>query len=329
VNILDINPQTPGLVQSFPVSTVATPLFSTTVDPIANMALSNHGTEVSFAGWTTKGTTGQLGTSPGIPRGVGILDSSGNYGQPSTYNPATLSSPDQPHAAYSPDGVNWYFGDTSGMYYNGGTVPLTNSDATLSIKGFSSTTYALHTLGSAFVLPNGSDAGSGTGATAISSVTPTTPSGAITSVTYSPVVTLPNAAHDFIFVSSFNQAADTLYVTTDEGVSKFSGSGSSWVFESTFSLTGAKGIAAQVVKGVGVELFVTVDVAPALGAATLDEITDVAAHNSPLITTGPVVLYTAPSLDALEGVSMAPTPEAGSLVAGLGAWVGMVLRRRR
>ena len=73
---------------------------STTNDPIANLALSNNNTQVSFSGWTTKGTLGTaLGLDPSIPRGVGTLDPNGNYAQPTTYLPSgTPGRPDQPFA---------------------------------------------------------------------------------------------------------------------------------------------------------------------------------------------------------------------------------------
>jgi hypothetical protein len=337
ISILDINPQTPGLVQTFPISTQTNPLFSTNIDPIANLSLSNNGKEVSFPGWTTTGTAGgALGTTPGIPRGAGTLSANGTYADATTYNPTFVPSvppfaPDQPHAAYSPDGVNWYFGDTGGMYYNNSTTPLTHSDATLSIKGFGGTTYALHTLASAFQSPTGSDTGSNSGGTVISTVTPATPSPGITSITYSPVVTLPTAAHDFAIISSFNQAPDTIYVTTSAGISKFSGSGSNWTAEGTDPLPGATGITAVDVRNVGVELFVTVDngTGPSI-VSTLDEIMDSFPGSTPatINPSAPVILYTGGSLDALEGVAIAPTPEPATGLLLLPLVVALIRRRK-
>ncbi|HUO08616.1 MAG TPA: hypothetical protein VM008_09980 [Phycisphaerae bacterium] len=324
VSILEISP-TSGLVQSIAVSTQASPLYSTTMDPIANMALSANGAEVSFPGWAGKGV-GALGLSPSVPRGVGTVSGTGVYGQPSTFTVASAGV-DQPHAAYSPDGVNWYFGATSGMYYNGGTAPLTGSDATLSIKGFGGKTYALHTLDTPFL--NGNDVGPGTAATVLSTVTPTTPGAGITSISYTPVVTLPTAAHDFVLLSSFNQAPDTLYVTTNNGISKYSGSGSSWTAEGTFALTGATSITGAFVTGIGVELFVTVDTGSgSTVVGKLEEVVDTAAHNVTMSAGTPTVLYTAPSFDALEGVAFAPVPEpagVGMLVVGS---LGLLGRRR-
>src|SRR5581483_7699144 len=53
VSILDINPNTPALVQSFPISSQSGPLYSTLVDPVENLALSNGNSQISFAGWTS------------------------------------------------------------------------------------------------------------------------------------------------------------------------------------------------------------------------------------------------------------------------------------
>ncbi len=324
VTILDINPQTPALVQSFPLLNLSSPLFSTTIDPIANVTLSNGGKEVSFVGWTNKGTAVQLGTTQGIPRGVGAIDFNGTYSQPSTYNPTTLTTPDQPHAAFSQDGANWYFGDTSGMYYNGATTPLTNSDSTLSIKGFGPVTYALHTLPTPIL-----DSGPGSQATVISTVSPSIPSPGITSISYSPVVSI-TGAHDFALVSTINQSPNVLYVTTNNGISKFGLVSGSWVSEGSILLSGATAITAKFVQGTGVQLYVTDDVGvPSEVVGKLDEITDSAAQNAMVNASSPTLLYTAPNLDALEGVSLAPTPEPGAAALLATALAGLLVRRRK
>ena len=330
VSLLDISP-TAGLVQSFPLLNLASPLYATTSDPIANLALSAKSTEVSFPGWTTKGTAlTALGLDPSIPRGVGTLDPSGNYAQPSTYLPASIPGrPDQPHAAYSPDGVNWYFGATSGIYYNNATTPLAGSDATLSIKGFGPATYALHTLDTPFLPPNGTDAGPSSGATVLSTITPATPASGISSITFTNIITLPTAAHDFLILSSFNQAPDTLYFTTTTGHSKFPGSGSTWIPEGTFAPTGATSLTGKFVTGVGAELFVTVDTGTGQSVVgKLDELIDTAAHNATLTAATPIVLYTAPNLDALEGVTLAPTPEPATVSLLALAGLSLLMKRQ-
>ena len=319
VSLLDITP-TGSVVETFSLLNAISPLYSTTNDPIANLALSNNNTEVSFPGWTTKGSVGTLlGLDPSIPRGVGTLGPSGNYAQPATYLPtSTLGRPDQPHAAFSPDGTNWYFGDTTGIYYNNATTPLTGSDATLSIKGFANKTYALHTLDTPFLNPNGTDAGPNSGATVLSSITPTTAAPGITSITFTNLLTLPTAAHDFLLLSSFNQAPDTLYVTTNLGISKFASpggfGGGAWIAEGTISLPGATAITGQFVKGVGAELFVTVNNGPGpTTVSTLDELIDTAAPNVAITAAAPSILLTATNLDTFQGIAFAPVPEPATL----------------
>ena len=330
VSLLDISP-TAGLVQSYPLLNLASPLYSTTNDPIANLALSNNNTQVSFTGWTTKGTLGTvLGLDPSIPRGVGTLDPSGNYAQPSTFLPTgTPGRPDQPHTAYSSDGVNWYFGATSGIYYNNATAPLTGSDATVAIKGFAGKTYALHTLDTPFIQPNGTDAGPNSGATVLSSITPTTAGPGITSVTFTNLITLPTAAHDFLLLSSISQSPDTLYVTTNFGIAKFALINNVWSSEGTISLPGTTAITGQLGFGVGAILYVTVNTGTGQSAVgTLDKIFDTAAHNATLTAAAPTILYTAPALDALEGVVLAPTPEPAPLALLSIPFFALLIKRR-
>jgi hypothetical protein len=59
----------------------------------------------------------------------------------------------------------------------------------------------------------------------------------------------------------------------------------------------------------------------------LEEITDSSAAGAPINPSTPQVLYTAPALDALEGVSLAPAPEPASL--GIIAAGSLLIRRRR
>jgi hypothetical protein len=334
--ILDVNPTTPALVQTFASTQLpGSPggqMFSTTAQPLANLSLSDGGTEVSFAGWRAAGTAGTLGTTQGILRGVGTLDANGQATLPATYNPAVLGeTPNQPHTAYSPDGVNWYFGDTNGMYYNNGTAKLTGSDGTLSIKGFGSHTYALHVLPAQF-LP---DQNLNPSASTISLVTPSTP-GAGT-ITYSPVIsinpTLGPAMHDFYLLSSAgNDTLDTLYATTDGGIVKYALIAGVWTSKGNASLAGASGIAAEPAAGGGVTLFVTANNLnnPTSGPSVLDELTDTAAFNATFAPSATALLYTAPVGDELHGVSLAPSPvpEPASLILLALGSLGLLVCRR-
>jgi hypothetical protein len=323
--VLDVNPTTSSVVQSF-VSTQfssAGKMYTTTQQPLENLSLSDGGTEVSFAGWDSPGTASPLGTTQGIPRGVGTLDASGAGGMPASYNPAVLNpSPDQPHTAYSPDGVNWYFGDTDGMYYNNGTTPLAGSNGTIAIKGFGGNTYALHTIRPS-IMP---DQENTVGGDRISLVTPATPGTG--SITYTTILTKETPGlviHDFYMLSSGNNSVyDTMYVTTSSGVDKYALISGTWTAEGSAALAGASGIAAKELAGGGVSLFVSADG----NSATLDELTDSAAFNATINASTPLVLYTAPTDDLLHGVSLAPVPEPASLVlAMLGGFALLALVR--
>jgi len=332
VSILDIAGNT-TVAQTFNISGMSSPLYSTTAQPVEDMALSANGTEVSFMGWTEPGTSGPLGETGGIPRGVGTLNAAGVYAQPAVYAPSTGAlvlegGLDQPHGAYSSDGSNWYMGSTTGMYSDVLSIPdfkapgpLGGSDGTLAVKGFGGVTYALHTLTS-------TDIDGTLTASTLSIVTPTTPGSGTLGITFTPVITLPAAAHDFSMVSSQNNGVyDMLYVTTSSGISKFGLVGGVWTAEGTDASAGVEGIAAGPRNGGGAELYVTVDNS-ITGASTLDSIEDNAGVSAAINGSTPFVKYTAPAGDALDGVSLAPVPEAGTLgVMGIAG--ALVMRRRR
>jgi hypothetical protein len=311
-------------VQIFDISAMASPLYSTTVHPIANMALSANGTEVSFTGWTTTGSGGPLG-SQAIPRGVGVLNAAGVYSLVATYTPGSLlpGGIDQPHAAYASDGVNWYIGATTGMYLNGGTTPLTHSDGTLAVKGFGGVTYALHTI------PNPAlDVDGTASATVLSTVTPATPAPGTTSITYSPVVTLPASARDFSMLSSQNNGVfDTLYLTTASGISKFGLVNGTWTPEGADTLVGVESIVALPRPAGGANLFVTVE--PIAGGDTVDAIEDNASFNATLSASTPFIRYTAPVNGALRGLSAAPIPEPATFVLLASSFALLALKSPR
>ena len=128
---------------------------------------------------------------------------------------------------------------------------------------------------------------------------------------------------------TINQAANTIYFTSSEAINKYALVSGTWTAEGSVPLNGATGIAAQVVSANSVKLFVTVNPSSFGGSTggSLEEITDNSVSAATLNATTPQVLYTAPALDALQGVSLAPLPEptcAGIFGAGF-----LLIRRRR
>jgi len=178
-----------------------------------------------------------------------------NSTRPRFYIPATLNHiPDQVHTAYSPDGNNWYFGDTDGMFYNNGTAKLTGSDGTLSIKGFGTATYALHALRSATDTENN-------GANVISLVSPPAPGNNV--INYGTLVgssLSSSAMRDFYLLSSANNGVfDSLYVTTTQCRPKIRSY--QWNLDRVGStgVSGAMGIAVSRNAGSGTTIYVSAD----------------------------------------------------------------------
>jgi hypothetical protein len=197
------------------------------------------------------------------------------------------------------------------MYYNNGTTKLSDSDGTISIKGFGSNAYALHSIS---LFPDTQIRAS---ADAISMITPATPGTG--SIMYTTLLRFPPAdigPHDFYLLSSANNNVyDSLYVTTNDGISKYALIGGTWTTEGAVGLVNATDIAAEAAPGGGVTLYVTVaGSVPLSTPSTLDEITDSTAFNATMNASSPAVLYTAPTGDELQGVSLAPVPEPASLV---------------
>jgi hypothetical protein len=323
--ILDINPMTSAVAQTFDSAQfpgARGQLFTTTSRPFAALSLSNNKTQVSVSGWRSPGPGALLANTQGIPRGAAALNSNGQFSFSAAYNPATLNHiPDQVHTAYSPDGVNWYFGDTDGMFYNNGTAKLTGSDATLSIKGFGAATYALHALRSANDTENN-------GANVISLVSPATPGNNI--INYGTVVASSQpsqAMRDFYLLSSANNGVfDSLYVTTPSAVLKYALLNGIWTALGSTGVSGAMGIAVAPSAGSGVTIYVSAD----SNFATLQKITDSAAFNLNMIASPATILYTAPQGSQLMGVSLAPVPEPSSLMlAALAATVILIASIRR
>jgi hypothetical protein len=347
--ILELNPSTPSAnpVQTWDISTQNDPLYTTGAPSgtggVGVISLSDNNTEISFTGWTSTASTGNLQSTQGIPRGVGVINANGVYSQPASYNPATLTSApvgtadDFTHTAYSPDGVNWFFGDSGGIYYNNGSSPIpttldtpdntTGNFDNTSIKSFGSNTYDLH----------GYSIDPPLGGYSLSTTTPATLSPSTTNITYSQVFVPSSgpegdAPRDFTMLSSAdNGTYDTAYIVAGGTLSKYALIAGTWTKEGMAENGSGTyaGIAAAPAADGGVDLYLTLQHNDFIANPdTVDEITDSAAFDAELDPSSAQVLYTAPSGVALDGVSLAPTvPEPFSLAA-LPAIALLILPRR-
>jgi len=316
--ILELNPALSlqaAPVQSFDISTMSSPLYTSNEGSDGDLALSNNGTLLSFAGWTA--TNGTAAENLIASRGAGTLDASGSYTQPATYT-GSATAGNQTRAAFSQDGVNYYFGDKAGIYINNGTAILTGSANTRAIKGFGSNTYALQ---------------ASAGLPIISTITPATSASGQTSLTFTGLTGLSAGdknAIDFVLLSSGSAGAgvpDTLYYTSGTAIVKYGLISGTWTAEGTDALASVSGITAVENPAGGATIYVTVNGT----SATVDSLVDSAAFNAAISGSAPTVLYTAPTGDLLRGVSLAPSvaavPEPASL--GLLAIGGILLAARR
>jgi hypothetical protein len=274
---------------------------------------------------------------------VGVINAAGVFSQPAIYNPASFfgNTADYPHSAYSLDGYNWYFGDTSGIYDNDGIAPITQQQDvpagttgnfnTISIKSFGSSTYALlevpvTVLGETVMSRD------------LAIFNPPGPNVSTSLVTMTHEIGFPSAdgtASDFTMVSSQNNGVyDAVYATVGGTIYKYGLVGGTWTAEGEFDFGigfpgSIRGIAAVDAPGGGVDLYFSTDGSNGVTPSSeLEEISDSAGFDETFAASTPEVLYTAATGMAFDGVSMAPVvPEpagVGMLAAG-----GLILLVRR
>jgi hypothetical protein len=297
-------------VQSFDISTMGSPLFADSEGSVGDLALSDNGTLLSFAGWTSASSSAE---NTVLGRGAGTLDVNGSYTLAATY---TGISGNQARGAYSPDGTNWYFDDKGGVYTNGASSPLANSPNTHGIQGYNGSTYALVAT---------------TGSTAVGSITPATPNG--TTFAYGGLTGLPvdKNAVGFTMAASGHSGAgviDTLYLADDPSgstnyIDKYSLVAGTWVTSGSTAI-GSKinidQLLAEPVTGGNVDLFYTGDPSSANGNAQVDELVDTSGYDATIALSGSTTLFTAASGEMLQGIAFAPVPEPSCYAAyGLGA----------
>lgn len=247
--IQDLNPSSPGTapVQTWDISTESNPLYSLDNAPVGSISLSDNGTEVSFTGWTQETTSGSLDQTLGISRGVGVINTAGIYSQPMTINPSAFDSTadyDVPDAAFSPDGANWFIGDTSGLFYNNGTSPIpttladglgkTGNYDTVAIRSFGSNTFVIHSVSLHPAL----------GEYTLSTISPSTIGPSSTGFEYTSVLTtailmndISGPFRDFYMVSSLDRGSvnDTMYVASATEIYKFGLLGTAWTYRARTS----------------------------------------------------------------------------------------------
>lgn len=294
-------------VQSFDISTMANPLYTNNQGSTGDLTLSDNGTLLSFAGW--EGTNGSSAENVLTTRGAGTLSAAGIYTQAASYTGATTKVT---RSAYSPDGTNWYFGESSGVYTQGGTAPLAGSPSIYDIQGNGTTTYGM-------VATSGS--------TVIGTITPATPNG--TGFVYGGLSGMPvdkNAVGFTILASGSSGAGvnDTIYVADDASgstnyIDKFSLVGSTWVSSGSFGIGSTVNIDQLIAKPVGggnVDIFYTTNPSSSNGYDQVDEIVDTSGFDHGIALSGSTTLFTtgvANTTDSLLGISFAPVPEPGTI----------------
>ena len=292
-------------VQSFDISTMGSPLFTDSEGSVGDLSLSDNGTLLSFSGWTA--ANGSSAENAILSRGAGTLDSNGNYTLAATYTGVTGN---QPRSAYSPDDLNWYFGDKGGVYTAGASSPFASSPNMRTLAGISGTTYGL-------VATSGS--------TVVGSITPATPNGS--SFSYTGLPGLPSDSNAVGFALAISGTQDTLYFADNKSgspnfIDKYTFIGSSWVSSGSMSIgsqINVDQLIAEPVSGGNVDIFFTGDPSSGHGNAQVDELVDTLGFDGTIALSGSTNIYTAPSGDTLQGIAFAPVP-----VPEPGAW-GAVL----
>jgi len=187
-------------------------------------------------------------------------------------------------------------------------------------------TYDLHSIDFNFQPDIGPEAG----ATELSIISPSSPTTNTTTITNTPVLTLPTAAHDFTMISSNgNNLYDILYVTTGQDIDKFGLINGVWTAEGSEDLGASLiGITANRATAGGQylssDIYFTRD-EQSIDSGELVELTDFGGpsgniENSP----APSDLYIAPTGSSLSGVVVVPEPTGLCLLA---ICAGGLLRR--
>src|SRR6478736_4321747 len=138
-SIVEIDPnaasQSPSNVIAIPGAGATALRFSGSATSTGYLSHTDDRTLLTFNGANNTNTSSNVNTLN--PRGVGTLDSAGNYTIQTTY---TGTSGQQTRSASSLDDVNWFIGDQGGFYSNG-TTTASPSGNFRGVKAFGGTVY--------------------------------------------------------------------------------------------------------------------------------------------------------------------------------------------
>lgn len=282
--------------------------------------LSANGQYLVFAGYNTNaGGASIAGTTSALtPRGVGIVDASGNYTLAATTSSA-FSGNNIRSGASDGNGNYWAMGATSGGVYLGTGSPASLSGTVINSR-------VMQDIGGNLFYSTGS--GLSPGGRGVYEISGAPTAGAVATNILLTTGTQFGAGvspYDFAFNSSMTLAyvADSNAFTnsgTAGGIERWSFNGTSWVYNYSLSLgtNGAVGLAVDF-SGTNATIYAT-----SANGNSLFEITDT---NSAAIGT---LLATAGANETFRGLDFAPTPEPSTLaLGGLGLAAIAFFRRNR
>lgn len=254
---------------------------------------SDDGSLLLFTAHNTTNTSGNVNTV--TARAVGSLNNSATFAAQTTY---TGASGQQTRGACTANGSLFYIGDQGGMYTNGLSSALLNTNCR-SVKCFGGTNYVFTSSASA------------------------APVQQISGTTLSGLPGLSSGStslQDFYMISSGNNGTtfDTLYVLYASGaatgiVYKYSLVSGSWVSNANFGTSfGGFGLCA-VKSGTGAVLYVTSGTG-ATAANKVMQVVDSSGYNANIFVSNVATLYTAAAGTTMKGIAFAPVQSASSPV---------------
>jgi hypothetical protein len=283
--------------------------FSGSATSTGYLSRTSDGSLLTFLGGNTTSTTGNINTV--LTRGLGTLDSNGNYNLAATY---TGTSGNQTRSATSLDNVSYYIGDQGGLYTNNATTASPTGNFR-NIHGFGGTVYGSAASTTTIQVGNFS---------------------AITGGTYSGLPGLPSnsSLQDFYMIQSGSNGStyDVLYTVsatsnTAGTIAKFSLVSGTWTANGTSTTTfGGFGLAAEPAGG-GANLYITTGQGALSGNAVV-ELTDSGGYNTTLSLGGSTTLFTTPTGTVMKGIELAPAVPEPSVLLAVGAVAAFGIRRR-